>query len=128
MDTSTTTTTGNPALDAVRSIKDQRLAERQGLVAQTQALDAEIRRLARAERALCGSELNGNGESGGGTSIAAVEAIMRADGTVTQATLAKRLGKPKNTIKNALEVLSGRGVVKATGNMVERSPEFTLVK
>lgn len=120
--------TGNPALDAVRSVKDARTRERDELVAATRAIDVEIRNLVRAERALCGSD-NGNGDGHvGGTAIEAVERIMREVQTTTQSTLVKRLGKPKNTIKNALEVLTERGVVEPTGRIVERSPEFAIVK
>lgn len=123
---------------AVASIRDaltERVSTRDRLVKQVTSLNAEIRRLRQAERVLsaptskttASKPKRAKRANGVSANVAAVEAVMRELRTATQSEVAKRIGKPKNTAKAALEQLASRGVVAATGEFDRRSPLFALV-
>lgn len=111
---------------AIHEALDERVSGRTRLVKQVKALDVEIRHLRQAERVL--SATTAGKQSMPGSNVAAVEEVMRKLKTATQSEVAKRIGKPKNTAKAALEALAARGIVQATGEFDRRSPKFTLVQ
>lgn len=127
---------------AVVTIHDalgQRVSTRDRLAREVKLLDGEIRRLRQAERVLsaptaakatatASKPRRARRSRGVSANVAAVEAVMRELRTATQSEVAKRIGKPKNTAKAALEQLASRGVVQATGEFDRRSPQFTLVE
>jgi hypothetical protein len=123
------------AVASIREALTERVSTRDRLVKQVTSLNAEIRRLRQAERVLsaptsktvASKPKRPKRANGVSANVAAVEAVMRELRTATQSEVAKRIGKPKNTAKAALEQLASRGVVAATGEFDRRSPLFALV-
>ena len=123
------------ALAGIRLVIDERQEQRVATAARLVELDAELKRLRVAERALGSSadapvevvvKRRTRGPAKKVPTADAVHKIMTELHTATQAQVAERLGKPKNTAKHALEALVKRGVVVPTGAFVKRSPEFAL--
>lgn len=111
------------ALKSIREARSECESQRTTALAQVKELDAQLRQLATAERALDPQVAAKPRE----TSVDATRTIMLELRTATQSQVAKAIDKPKNTAKHALGVLVAEGVVKPTGRMVGRSPEFTIV-
>lgn len=120
------------AVASIREALDDRVSTRDRLVREAKSLDGEIRRLRQAERVLSAPVTKAAGKPrrtrAESENVAAVEAVMRELRTATQSEVARRIGKPKNTAKAALEQLASRGVVAATGEFNRRSPLFALVE
>lgn len=123
------------AVATIREALQERVSTRDRLVQSVKSIDGEIRRLRQAERVLSApvakpvaSKPRRRRNNGVSQNVAAVEAVMRELRTATQSEVAKRIGKPKNTAKAALEQLASRGVVAATGEFDRRSPLFALVE
>lgn len=111
------------ALVSIRVARADCESARETALAQVKELDAQLRQLATAERALDPKMADKPRE----TSVDRTRTIMSQLGTATQAQVAKKLGQPKNTAKHALGVLTAEGFVKPTERLVNRSPEFTIV-
>jgi response regulator of citrate/malate metabolism len=114
------------ALTGIRGEIGQLEERRDAMTADLKALNGELRSLRIAERAL-DKDARPRGTRQG-TTADAVRTLMTELGTATQHQVAQALGKPKNSVKHALEQLVAQGVVRPTGNDVRRSPEFELVQ
>lgn len=114
------------ALTGIRGEIGKLEERRTTAAADLKAITSEIRSLRIAERAL-DKEARPRGTRQG-TTADAVRTLMGELGTATQHQVAQALGKPKNSVKHALEQLVSQGVVRATGKDVRRSPEFELVE
>lgn len=118
----TETTEGfDVVLDGIRSARVEREARKATILVELRAVEAELRRLTTAERALApASEVPE-------TNIDIVKGVMAKIGKGTQAQVAKLIDKPKNTARHALLTLAEQGLVRPTGKLVDRSPEFEWV-
>lgn len=114
----------NAALEGIRATREAKQTERATVAEQLKAIDAELRQLTKAERALDPSATPARRESATDAALA----VMREKGTATQSQVAEAMGKPKNTAKSALEKLVDQGHIVATGKFVNRSPEFEIVE
>lgn len=118
-------TNGNPfeaALTEIRTSRSKREEERAVVASQLREIDADIRRLAAAEKALMPKD-----DQPRETSVDKARVILQDRPTITQSELAKLIDVPKNTARHALDRLAEEGVVKRTGKLVNRSPEFATV-
>lgn len=122
----------DPAAALQRAI-DRKRAERDQLVAK---LDAEIARYEEALKliggetarpARTGSPKPAPAATGHTNAEAALAFMQKHNGRATQAEIAAALGKPKNSIRHALAVLAKRGSVRATDEVVNRSPVYVTV-
>lgn len=113
------------ALAGIREERAGLIKDRDKLADQAKALDAEIRKLTVAERALDPSVVPVRAPLGANTTSA--RQVMERLLTATQMQVAREMGKPKNTAKAALEKLEAEGVVVRTGKSTNKSPEFEFV-
>jgi DNA-binding transcriptional ArsR family regulator len=113
----------DPAAALQRAIDGKR-AERDKLVAK---LDAEIARYEEARPARTGSPKPAPAAAGQTNAEAALAFMHKHNGRATQAEIASALGKPKNSIRHALAVLAKQGSVRATDEVVNRSPVYVIV-
>lgn len=112
------------AVEMIVAERQRLIDERAPLVAQIKNLDVEIRRLTRAHEALVPTTVE---RTPHGSRIAAVEGLMVELKKATQSTLIERSGMPNSSVKHAIGVLVERGVVRPTGEVMDRSPEYVLV-
>lgn len=117
-----TTEANQDVLAVIRERIAAKRQERAQAVEGLKTIDAELKGLATAEKALDPSASVAKRE----TSFDVAKRVMKEMGTSTIAQLAVEMGKPKNTAKLALARLEEQGFIRKTGNAPGRSPEYTL--
>lgn len=119
-------TTIASALEGIRTQITELETKRTEAQAIVKEATGELRSLRIAERALDPSARPA-GKRTGGKVTDEVKTLMVELRTATQHQVAESLGRPKNSVKHALEQLVAQGVVRETGKSVRRSPEFAMV-
>lgn len=110
------------ALVSIRAARAECESARGLAVERVRELDAQLRQLATAERAL-DPQVAAKPRQ---TSVDKVRAVMIDLGIATQSQVAKLIDSPKNTAKHALGVLASEGFVEPTGQFVGRSPQYKV--
>lgn len=113
------------ALAAIRAKQASLTTDRQEAQDRLRALDAELKQLGIAERAL---DTEAPARPRPATSTDRVHAFMLQQGEATMAEVAAAIERPKNTAKHGLVKMEAAGLIERTGELRDRSPVFRVIK